>query len=375
MKAKKWTFLFVAIMAVCLIAVAALNYFVDPYGYFRAQGGDCNDLNEDYYLREIKAEHIRTHGDEYEAFLIGGSKAGAVRVESLQKMDGYTYYNDWVLSGTFEDYYYNTKYILKMAKPKKIVWQLSTTELRNLNRAEKGPNFEIPAQVQGKSKKLEMLSFLLKNPSLSIDELNKDKTKIYACLPGGERDIDRYYALHEQYKDNYYGKFIAADVADNIKKLDEGARKRTQIINESIEWVRRAKASCDEAGVKFQLYIAPTFVGEQLDFEGEGYYNFLKRLLGIVDEAWCFNDINEYTCNPNNFYNATHFYYEVGDAVVETMKNNGQIYKGFGTKLTLDNLATYIQGRKESYKKLQEYYHANKTLPLGKYQDGSNLVR
>ena len=376
MKAKKWVILFVSLMVMCLLVITSLNYFVDPCGYFRAQGGTCYSLNDDYYLREIKAEHIRTCGKNYDAFLIGGSKAGSIKVDSLSKLDGYKYYNAWVLSGTFEDYYYYTKYILKTNKPKKIVWQLSTTELRDLNREHLGSNYTIPAQVMGQSKLLEAISFLFKNPSLSVDELKLDKSSITPSLPTGERNINKYYGYQAAHKNNYYERYIKSSAEENIKHLlNGGAGKRTQNVNDGIELIRRAKSACEEAGVKFQLYVAPTFIGEQLHYEGDGYYYFLKRLLAIQSEVWCFNDINEYTCNPYNFYNNGHFYYEIGDIVMETIAQDKQKYPGFGTKVTLNNLGTYIDQRKENYKKLRDYYLKNKKLPIGKYQDSSDLVR
>jgi hypothetical protein len=349
---------------------------VDPYGYFRAQGGTCYSLNDDYYLREIKAEHIRTNGKSYDAFLIGGSKAGAIKADSLAKLDGYNYYNAWVLSGTFEDYYYYTKYILKTAKPKKIVWQLSTTELRDLDRKRLGPDYEIPAQVQGKSKIKETISFLFKNPSVSMDEIKKDKSTITPCLKTGERNLAKYYNYQQAHKTDYYETFMEKDTLSNIKHLmNGGAPNRTETVNNSIEFIRRAKSSCENAGVDFQIYIAPTFVGEQLHYEGEGYYRFLKLLLSIEDEIWCFNDMNEYNCNPYNFYNNTHFYYEVGDAVLDTIAQDKQKYPGYGTKLTLNNLGAYIDKRRQTFKQLQDYYQKNKALPIGKYTDSTNIVR
>ena len=111
MNAKKWTISFVSLIALCLVVIMAANYFIDPFGYFRAQGGDCYTLNERYYLREIKAQHLKNFSDQYDAYVIGGSKAGALRTEKLKELDGYNYYNCWQLSGNFQDYYYYTKFV------------------------------------------------------------------------------------------------------------------------------------------------------------------------------------------------------------------------------------------------------------------------
>ena len=65
MNSKKWTIRFVIIILICLLFIVSVNFFVDPYGYFRAQKGENYTMDEEDYLREQKAEHIKYHGDEY----------------------------------------------------------------------------------------------------------------------------------------------------------------------------------------------------------------------------------------------------------------------------------------------------------------------
>lgn len=63
MSAKKWTILFVCLILFCLLFIAGTNFFVDPYGYFGAQNGENYTMDENDYLREQKAQHIRQHAD------------------------------------------------------------------------------------------------------------------------------------------------------------------------------------------------------------------------------------------------------------------------------------------------------------------------
>ena len=134
MNSKKWTISFVIIILICLLFIVSVNFFVDPYGYFRAQKGENYTMDEEDYLREQKAEHIKYHGDEYDAFLVGGSKAGAIHSDKLSEIDGYKYYNCWLLSGNFEDYYNYCKYIINTAHPKKILLHISTSEIAKWQR-------------------------------------------------------------------------------------------------------------------------------------------------------------------------------------------------------------------------------------------------
>ena len=121
MSPKKWFISFLCLIIATLLVISGTNYFVDPYGYFRSQSGDCYDLDENDYLREQKAQHIKHFSDNYDAYLIGGSKAGALRTEKLSELDGYRYYNCWVMSGNFEDYEAYTKYIVENTNAKKVL--------------------------------------------------------------------------------------------------------------------------------------------------------------------------------------------------------------------------------------------------------------
>ena len=76
MNAKKWTISFVVIILIVLVGIAILNYVVDPYGYFDGIDGVNDELNDNSYIRVLKANHIKKFGSEYEGYIIGGSKAG-----------------------------------------------------------------------------------------------------------------------------------------------------------------------------------------------------------------------------------------------------------------------------------------------------------
>ena len=145
MTTKKWCISFVCIILAALLFIMGVNYFYDPYGYFRSQSGDCYDLDENDYLREQKAEHIKHFSDQYDAYLIGGSKAGALRTDKLKELDGYNYYNCWVLSGNFQDYEAYTKYIVEHTKAKKVLLQISTSEIKQFDRESRGAIYETPA--------------------------------------------------------------------------------------------------------------------------------------------------------------------------------------------------------------------------------------
>ncbi len=377
MKAKKWTVLFVSLIVLCLLFIMGANYIIDPFGYFRAQSGDCNTLNERYYLREIKAQHLKKHSDQYDAYLIGGSKAGALRTSKLKELDGYNYYNAWELSGNFQDYYYYSKYIIENCHPKKILLHISTSEIKRYNRESVGDIYEIPAEITGSSKTAEVFEFLFKNLSASVDEikLRNDKTDIiYPCYSTGERNLEKYYDVYKSNKPGYYDFLFKEQVDEYLPFITNGPKDKSYPVEHSIADLKTIKKLCDDNGVEFQIIIGSVFLGEQIYYEGPSYYSFLEQIVQITGGVWSFNTYNDIMKNPFNYYNAYHYLYETGDLMIDNITGKKKT-KDFGVYLTMDNVAAHIEQRKQQYQEIKDYYIANNQLPYQSYDDESNYMK
>lgn len=390
LKAKKWVFSFVAMILVCLIAIMSLNYFVDPYGYFACQNGEGYDLDYYDYLREQKAQHIKHFSDQYDAYLIGGSKAGAVRTEKLKEMDGYDYYNCWLLSGNFPDYLEYVRYVCENTDAKKILLQISTSELFDLERSDKGTVYVAPASVTGNSKTAEVVSMLMKNPSVAWEEMTT-KTEPHKNWQTGERDLEYYYDVqrpavasgvwyYNMFKSTYkYFEYFNKDVKGFDEKKDA-----------SIQILKEIKEICDSHGVEIQVYFASLYSAQMIQYECDTFYDFMEEVVMIFGDVWNFNTYNEVALCPYNYYNPAHFFYEVGDLMVDTMAGKECKYEGFGEVLTRETIGSVIAKRKESFEEWKLYYYSHfyreyelwgvkyeehNTLPLQGWDTEANLVR
>ena len=76
-----------AFVLLVLAGIGSLNYFVDPYDYFAYVSGDYKDLSpvdgKTGYVRLLKLTHVKKFADQYEGYILGGSKAGSYRTEKL----------------------------------------------------------------------------------------------------------------------------------------------------------------------------------------------------------------------------------------------------------------------------------------------------
>lgn len=379
MNSKKWAIAFVSLIVLTLIGIMALNFVVDPYGYFAAQGGDCFELDEKDYLRELKAEHIKNFGDQYDAYLIGGSKAGAIRAEKLSELDGYNYYNAWVLSGNFLDYEGYIEYILENTKAKKILLQISTSELKDISRENYGDTYKIPAEITGDSKIEEYVRFLMKNPSVAWDELTGEKVQKYPCLPTGERNLTKYYNYYNstanEKPDNEYFNYLIKNSKKFLKYAKNGAPNEMDTMDVVVESMRNIKKMCDKKGVELQVFYAPIFVGQMFRYEGESFYQMLEQSVSIFGEVWCFSRMDNFALCPYNYYNSAHYFYEMGDLIVDTMAGKDTGFDDFGVILTRENVGNEIVERKAKIEEWREYYLKNGTLPYLDYNSRYNLKK
>jgi hypothetical protein len=351
-----------------------INYFVDPYGYFRSQSGDCYELDENDYLRELKAQHIKHFSDQYDAYLIGGSKAGALRTEKLKELDGYNYYNCWVMSGNFQDYEAYTEYIVKNTKAKKILLQISTSEIKQFDRESRGAIYETPAMLSGDSKISEYMTFLFKNLKLSFEEITDDSER-YPCLETGERNLTKYYNYFNEKKgtEEYFNFLMKKKVDAFYKTLVNGTKDKSEVTSQCIASLKRMKNLCDKNNVEFQVFFGSVFAGQMIGYEGDSFYHFLRQVVQTAGDVWCFNTFNDVAMNVYNYYDIAHYYYEIGDLMIDTMAGKPCKYAGFGVLLNEDNVEAEIASRRQHLKEWRAYYEAHGTLPF-QGMDDSSLV-
>lgn len=377
MNAKKWTICFVGLIMLAILAIMALNYFVDPYKYFASQSGDFYDVKWDDYVREQKIQHIKRNPDKYDAYLIGGSKAGGLKTENLSRIDGYNYYNCWLLSGNFPDYLAYAEYIVNNTSAKKILLQISTSELYEFSRSEKGPIYELPAEITGESKIAEYISFLMKNPVTVFEELTTTPWDYYN-EPTGERNLKNYYDFYREKTagENHFCGYIAWESRNYYKYMDKEMKEDPETVNACIDILRQIKDLCDQNGVELQVFFGSLYAAQMVYYEGESFYDFLEQVVMVMDEdVWCFNTYNDVALCMYNYYNPAHYFYEVGDLMIDTMAGKKCEFEGFGVKLNRENVGSEIAKRRKKLAEWKEHYKKNGILPLQTIEKKSNLKK
>ena len=356
MTSKKWTISFVIIVLIVLTSIAILNYVVDPYGYFDALDGLNKELNDNNYIRVLKAKNIQKYGQKYEGYVIGGSKAGGYTSEIMSNLDGYNYYNCFITMGNFEEYYIYTKFIIEHSPNlKKIVLNLSGFEC--LFDVREGIKQETPAVLKGKSEAVEFVKFLFKNPKLSIDQITNPGFD-YRQNDDGSRNLVGAYENYWKEPSEYVKKNVVYDLDKDLKEMFEKAETRTfSSFPNDMKYLRKIVDLCKENDIQLLVINSATPLTSRQSYEGEAYWNFLAQVATVTD-FWDFTSYNDINLNPYNFYDDAHPFYEVVELIIDTIAGKNS-YSGFGFYVTKDNVYDYLQQRRKDFYELKFEFEQN----------------
>ncbi|MCR5432491.1 MAG: hypothetical protein K6E95_08035 [Lachnospiraceae bacterium] len=369
---KSWVISTLIGFGLIVVFLGAMNFFIDPFSYFRFSDGQFTEFQdtESTYLRYVKAKQIEFSEGKYDAFIVGGSKAGALRPETLNKVDGHNYYNCWILSGNLREYYLYTKFILENTDAKKILLHISGPEVKERDRTTFGDVYQTPAVVTGDSELSEFIEFLGKDISLSwedfIDKINGDYKITIPGIENGLRNLQYRYDRLAKDPEGYIETAVLHDYDDHLKKLFKVTPKNAAI-NESLDYMKKIKNLCADADVELQVVIGASFINELYEYEAKTYWAYLVQIVDIFGEVWDFSGFNDVNFNPYNFYNESHYNYEVGDLMINTMANGSPIVEGFGQLIDPNNRYDWMKQRRLDYLKYKKIYLDTNTIDLSAY--------
>lgn len=379
MSNRNWMRGMIIATVICCLLMILFNYKFDKYDYFSALHAEIDYVKgaeTNSYYRLIKPNYVIRNVDEYNAVVIGGSKAGALETDVLNEVTGLNFYNSYFTCGCFRDYLAYTQFYLENMELEEVVLHISSFEICSYEPDLEGMVYNLPVLVsEGKKTSIsEFLSFSTVNTLFNIKDFAKelvigsDEEKGPGNVLTGYRDLSNYYedeqrelsesVIMEQY-----------DVA--IEKLCTQTDRNYSAYSDNIVALRDIKRMCDEKGVRLTVIIGASFIGEKYQFEGEEFYQYLADMVAITDiyDFGGFYDVNQ---NPYNFYNPEHYYYEVGEEMIRIVYGDKQNEK-FGTLLTKNNIYEYLGERRSQYNAIIDEYNHTGTVKLYDYEDASNI--
>ena len=377
--ARRWIALFFALFLGAMAIYMASNYIVDPTEYF-AGYKDKELVNNDNYTREIKAVYVKRHREDFNAFVIGGSKAGVLDPERLSALSGLSWYNFYFDFGNFSDYYTFAKFLIETTDCKEILLHLSSFEVKYFSQADLADVYKVPAIASRNPFDIipELLSSLLTDIKTLLkgfqriqsgDRYDTEETYAVDVLKSGIRRLVRPEIRYARNPEPYTKRVTLLHYEANLKKLFQKEPAESYPAYElNLEALKKIRDLCKEHEVTLRVVIGASFLSERFDYECEKYYDYLRRLVKITD-VWDFSDFSPYNLNPWNFSNYKHYRPSVGNLMIDTMYGveASQNYQAFGQILNKENIDAYLLQRRASFAALKKQYQITGTVePYGR---------
>ena len=331
-------FLLKAIIPVSIILlVIACNIIVDPYNIFHSDNVRANGVepNRNY----VKTKHVIDNSDMYDSYVIGASRCGYMDVE---RIDNGTYYNLTYGGGNMYEFLLTLEVLLDNdVKIKNILLGLDegsyTYRYMHDNAAGAIP-------YPGKSIK-EKSNFYAK---YYLDTFTTIRS-IPIMLNVSDREANAYIA-------NIYttGSWCEketvlskeTDVYESInyeRSISDGDK---ECIEDAIEDLNIFVKICNEEGIELTIYTHPLHIKNYGDVISYGYLDFIEKLAENV-EFYNFSGMNDVTAEYDNYYEWSHYTYEVTDKLIDIMYydklDKDLLKQGFGYYVTADNKDDFLR--------------------------------
>lgn len=337
MQARRYTFVFLAVLACCLGGVATFNAGVDPLWLF-AHASSWNSRQVGFDERQQKTNRITFGGFDYDAVLLGSSRVTFIDQHDFPGMKVFNY----AASGMRPEEYAGYVRYARERGGGGVKTVIVGIDFFGTNR-NYGGRAASPEHYVGVSRRpLYRLESLI-----SLDTLKRSQGNLKAR---GE-DCD------------CYGR-------DNVKRMvrPQGERK-AQILTKDLAVFRREiygpsyayddslagqwRRLVDEnPGIRFVVFTTPISHPLFATLVDTGhlphYERWLTEVVAAFGEVYDFMGANSITGDKANYQDGGHFYPEVGRLVALRLFADGSgVPPDFGVRVTRDNLERHLESMRQ----------------------------
>lgn len=343
MSVKKWLLGFLAALLGGVVLLAACNVIVDPFGVFGDRFFQWYAYDMTQNPRVAKIAYLDQHYQDYNAYVIGSSKASSLSVEALNAYTGDRYYNMTWYGGDLLDEAQLAAYLVEHYQVEHI---LLTIDPESASLYDQGSQSDLRQAMHGKvcgeSGLLFYGRYLFANLGYAWD-------KLVSRLAAGYLPDDSTVYVPET---GVYDKTLrdSSPIQDMASYLAYEGMATTlapapmDYIDEAIAAIQQIKDLCDQNGIGFTMVGVPVSQAEFSAYPREGVEEFWTRAAQI-DDFYAFWGNNSINGDLRYFYDVQHFRNNAGAMVLATLFDDASVYvpEGFGALTTAENVAEVIQ--------------------------------
>lgn len=302
MRYKRWFYLTLLTILIPLLTVCAFNYYIDPLWNF-SHANQYNRIQMPFNERQQKTNYITFHEFDYDTLILGSSRTTYIDQNDFK---GHKAYNYAVSNMLMDEYYDYIEYAKKM-RGKEFEYIIIGLDFmatnKNIPREFEEPSFYIDNTNQfgyrySTLMSLDTLKYSLQNfrASLRGEPVNfaYDRNNVKTLLPVSEEERAlKLQATVDTYRQRIYSNYEYADVKEILSKVKES-----------------------NPNTKFIIFTTPVnhnLYNLMLEMELYTYYQqLLIDTVEVFGQVYHFNYPNSVTTDDRHYYDASHFYAEIG---------------------------------------------------------------
>ncbi|KAB8136759.1 polysaccharide deacetylase family protein [Gracilibacillus oryzae] len=344
MKFKKWLMAFIGGLLLIGMLLGGFNMIVDPFGVFGDKVLKWDSYNMVNNPRVAKIAYLDEHHEEYDSYIIGGSKSSSISPELLNKYYGdASFYSMMMYGGDFHDYEKTLYHLIDNYEVKNIVLHMSLQEIGHFHEEATDFKQSLHAKVTDEPLLPFYLKYLWLNPAYGYDKL----------AGFGENAIDPMAYSQIIPETGVYNK-VERDKED-IDNLDEFwqnnpnfelpiGKVEGQAIDQNVESLKRMKEYAEEHGATFTFITGATYKSELQKYNMEELKEYWVKLAEVTD-FWDFSGYTSMSNDPRYYYDSMHYRNSVGEMMLGYIYDDPEVYvpEEFGHYTTKDNVEEHIE--------------------------------
>jgi hypothetical protein len=341
----------VSLMIPCLslATLICFNLYLDTYGIRMMYSNSFHTDEMDAVLHQaiavnekiFKVKYILSHSAQYDSFLFGASRVGVIDVSKIQ-----------------EGHYYNMSYSMGLPAEHLEIVKMFLTKGVKIKNILVGID-EFSFQIQPEEHKNDLLR--MSHPAVSGDTTWDLFMKYYLRLPKWfecKEAVNRLIMKRERTfsdYDRHYGTSIFWKEFDPIIKNDPIKHVSNKMfsfvyhpallnkkVDECLRYMEELIELANQNQISITVFINPLHSSTYLNNTDILFH--VKRKLALLTDYYDFSGINPITTNNLNYYDESHYNFQIGDMIVGRIyhRNNVNLPKYFGSYVTSDNIEQHI---------------------------------
>ena len=302
MRYKSWFYLTLIIILIPLLTISWVNYYIDPLWSF-SHDHKYNQIQMPFNERQQKTNYITFHEFNYDTLILGSSRTTYIDQNDFK---GFNAYNYAVSNMLLDEYYDYIEYAKKM-RGREFEYIIIGLDFmatnKNLVREFEAPAFYINNTNQFGSR----YSTLMSTDTLKYSWQNYqasqtgkpvnfayDRNNVKTLLPvSAEERPAKLQATVDKYRQDIYSNYEYAPVKETLSKV-----------------------KANNPNTKFIIFTTPVnhnLYNLMVEMDLSTYYQqLLTDAVEVFGQVYDFNYPNPVTTDDTYYYDASHFYPEVG---------------------------------------------------------------